>query len=218
MPPLSRYIDLHCERIQDGLFEEPLNTLTSLLFIPLAVMLWRQLAKQPNRPAGIVFLIIMVALIGIGSAVFHTTARMWGALADALPIAIFALGYLYLFNRHVLGFRLVGILLSVAIFIAANVIFKMNVHKAPDGYLSLIPTLVLYLFYAFYMLAVKNPSGKITLLAAVLALMAINFRIYDRQLCEQITFGTHFMWHSLMAIFCYLGVREVIKHYRFYQK
>lgn len=215
MPRWDRYIDLHCERLQDGLFEEPLNTLSSLLFIVFAVLLWRLLGTQKRKPSGIIFLIIMMVLIGLGSAIFHTTARMWGALADALPIAIFALAYLYMFTRYVMNLKRLEVLIAFAIFVAVNVIFKMNVHKAPDGYLSLIPTLLLYLVFSFYMIFTKNPSGKITMLAAMIALVAINFRIYDRNACEYINFGTHFMWHSLMAVFCYLGVREIIRKYKY---
>ena len=44
-------------------------------------------------------LAVILALIGIGSFLFHTFAQTWAGLADVLPILMFILVYIYVATR-----------------------------------------------------------------------------------------------------------------------
>jgi hypothetical protein len=212
---LNRYIDLHCERTQPGFFEEPLNVLSALLFFVAAYYLWRELKKQKTQPIMLRFLVVMVAVIGIGSITYHTTARMWAAMfADGLPIAVTAVTFLYLATKHVLRANLLGVLIMAVIFIALNVAFKAYFGRGPDGYISLVPTLFLLFLISIYMFFAKNPSFANFACASLVAVIALFFRIIDMEVCPYFPHGTHFLWHSLMALFFFLMVREVIRKHR----
>ena len=216
MPPLDAYIDLHCERTQPGLFEEPLNTLSSMLFFVSAYFLFRLLQKQPNKPFSLKFMVCLTGLIGAGSMTFHMTARMWAAtIADVLPIAIFAVTFLFLFVRHVLRLNIFGSIISMLIFAAVNIAFKITVMKAADGYVSVIPTIIMFLGISIYMFITKNPSFKAVAGASVISIFATYFRVIDSQICETFPYGTHFLWHSLMAGFFYINLREIILRYNY---
>eukprot|EP00937_MAST-01D_sp_MAST-1D-sp2_P002758 g2758.t1 len=63
------------------LVAEPVNTLTSLLYVAVAV-----LQAGPGGPAELHACLLCVAAIGIGSALFHATLRYTLQLADELPM------------------------------------------------------------------------------------------------------------------------------------
>jgi hypothetical protein len=48
-------------------------------------------------------LVVVLALIGVGSFLFHTHAQTWSALADTGAIGVFILIYLYAASRDYLG-------------------------------------------------------------------------------------------------------------------
>ena len=214
MPPLSRIVYVNCERTAPGLLEEPFNAVSSLLFFVIAYILFKQYKKLPTQPGPVLFLIIMTALVGAGSLTFHTTARMWGALLDALPIAIFAISYLYLFGRHILRLSVTGSVLLMVAFAVINIVYKAHVIHSIDGYISLIPGLFCLLLISLHMLITKH-QGRINFsLATILACIATAFRVLDFQICKDFPPGTHFVWHILMALFFYFNMRELIKDYR----
>lgn len=216
---------MHCERLQPGLFEEPMNVLSSIVFIPVAYLLFRELNKQPHQPIMLKFLVLMVGVIGVGSSLFHMTAQMWAAaLADGLPIAITAVTFLYLMSKHVLRFNLAGVLLAAVFFMVANITFKIYFGRGPDGYISLVPTLFILILISIYMLLRKNTSAKYFGLATIIACVALSFRVFDHHLddnpdlCALIPIGTHWLWHSLMALFFFFTIREVIRKHRDFDK
>ncbi len=212
----NRYVHLQCERTELGLFNEPFNLATGALFFVVAFYLWKELKKQPSRPFALKFLIIMTGLIGAGSMTYHSVSRMWAAVfADVLPIAITAVVFLYLMMKHILRVHFLGGLLITSIFIFMNLVFKHYVMRAPDGYVSLFPTLFFLMIISVYMSITKNPSAKNFAIASVVAIIGIFFRVIDPRVCAQFPIGTHFLWHALMAAFFFLIVRETIRRYKY---
>ena len=215
---IYRYIDVNCERTQDGLFDEPLNSLTGLSYIVVAYMLYRILRTMPQKPFLLKFMIGICVFISIGSVIFHTSARMWGALLDSLPIAIFAVVYMFAMMRHLLGLRWYGILAMMAAFVYANILFKYMVIRAADGYISILPTLGFIALITAYMWLTKKPSRKSFLLVTLVSGIAVYFRILDRDICATFPAGTHFVWHLLMAVVIYNLNAELFRNYRFPSK
>jgi hypothetical protein len=56
---------------------------------------------------------VILALIGIGSFLFHTFAQTWAGLADVLPILMFKLFYIYVATRDYFQVASWGAWLSV---------------------------------------------------------------------------------------------------------
>ncbi len=218
MPPLDRYIDLHCERLQDGLFEEPLNTLTNLCFFVASYILHRNTAHFPKRPALISFFIIIICFIGIGSGVFHATARMWGALMDSIPIAMFALVYVFAFGKHVLRMGWLGgfalILLYVFTYHGIKYLYLgVPAGRMPDGWVSMIPSVYFLALLTIWLFALRSKSAVAYLKITIVAAIAVYFRTIDRSICADFHLGTHFLWHALAATMVYLMVKEIIRNY-----
>ena len=72
----STPIDLYCERVTPAFWAEPLNALSNIAFLIAAYAafdLWRRLGK--NDPV-ILALIMVVAVVGVGSFAFHTLATL----------------------------------------------------------------------------------------------------------------------------------------------
>lgn len=218
MPGFYDYIDLHCERVADGLFQEPLNTLSNFLFFVAAYFLFKQLKKSERHDVKLgflKFLTFMTVIIGIGSIVFHMSARMWGSVVDVLPIAIFAIVLMYKFARIPFGLNRLESVFALFVFAMINISFKINVVKAPDGYVSLIPSAVVLCLLSLYMLHTKNSSAKVFLKATAIATIAILCRTVDTMMndygtCHYFPIGTHFLWHSLMAWFIFILIEELI--------
>ena len=127
-------IDLYCERVGPGLWNEPLNAVTNLAFIAaglLLVIALRRADPALRRDPAIVALVALLFVIGLGSGLFHTFATFWAMLADVVPIAVFILLYMYLALRRLIALPLWGCLLGVAVVlvlvVALPVLFGFSV-------------------------------------------------------------------------------------------
>ncbi len=215
MPNLHQFVDLHCERIADGITGEPLNTVTNLLYFVVAYFLFKSYREAEIRAPRIKVLIYLIIAFGIGSVLFHASARMWGAIFDVMPIVFFAIFYLYLFARHVLRLSRTKAVLLLGVFVLANAVFKTYVIKAPDGHVSLIPSILVMYCIALFMFATKNRSAMRFSSATLVATLAATFRAVDSymngaDMCHHFPTGTHFLWHLLMAGFVYIVTEDVI--------
>ena len=65
--------------------------MTNAAFLIAALWAW----QRPDLPVMARVLTVILALIGIGSFLFHTFAQTWASLADVLPILMFILVYIY---------------------------------------------------------------------------------------------------------------------------
>ena len=86
-----------CERVSDGLFREPVNTLSNLGFMIVGLYMFWVLSKDekdsPNPFVGInkisVLYASVVIYLGPGSMLMHGTNTEWGAWADNLSMIMY---------------------------------------------------------------------------------------------------------------------------------
>ena len=191
-------IDMYCERTQHSIISEPINLATNMGFLIAAVVMWYR-AKTIKACR---ILSMMLASIGIASALHHSFAQTWAALIDVLSIAVFVFTYLFLANRNYLDlsvkYALIIMILFLPInFILSNYLLDFDFLSDSVGY---IPILLLMGAYA---LILKNKRPKVSngLLIGFYALaISLAFRTVDQTFCSHWPFGTHFMWHILNAI------------------
>jgi len=95
-PDMCRSVDHYCERTSAAFDAEPINALTNLAFLIGALVAWRLAQGRPGRQDRLITAMIMtMALVGLGSMLFHTVATRWAEWGDVIPILVFMLLYLW---------------------------------------------------------------------------------------------------------------------------
>ncbi len=221
-------IDIYCERTSAAFWAEPVNAVSNAAFLVAAgaaYLLWR---RAGGRDGPALALIIVVAVVGIGSFLFHTFANRWSLLADVLPIMAFIYGYFVLAMRRFLGLGVAAALAVTGAFLAFNASFEGIWERALGPGAPTLNGSVGYLPPAAALVAVgarlaaRAPSAtypgldrlaaRSLFLAAAVFALSLTFRTVDHASCAVIPVGTHFLWHSLNAVVLYLLVQGAIRH------
>lgn len=192
----TRAIDGYCERIDPGLWAEPVNAVTNAAFVIAAVLMWRRTFGLGR------VLCALLAAIGIGSFLFHTYAQPWAALADVLPILLYTLVFIYAANRDFWGLGVWASLGVTALFFpyaAATVpLFQMLPWLGGTASYGPIPLLI-----AIYAILLRNRAPETArglAIGVAILLVSMLARTLDEPLCNVIPLGTHFLWHLLNAV------------------
>ncbi|MEQ8356617.1 MAG: hypothetical protein RH942_13830 [Kiloniellaceae bacterium] len=204
-------IDLYCERVGPGLWNEPLNAVTNLAFIAaglLLVIALRRADPALRRDPAIVALVALLFVIGLGSGLFHTFATFWAMLADVVPIAVFILLYMYLALRRLIALPLWGCLLGVAVVlvlvVALPVLFGFSVSTYGVALAAMLGV------GGFLHFGRRHPAGAPILVAAGVFAVALALRTADLPLCAALPTGTHFLWHLFNAVVLYSLTRTML--------
>lgn len=196
----TQAVDAYCERDGAGLWAEPLNAMTNLAFLLAAWVMWRRVqgADLPLARA----LVVVLALIGLGSLAFHTVAQVWAGLADVAPILAFAVLYIFAATRDFLSFwpwkaaMITG--LAVAGMAASVPLFApVPLFGASAGYLPLV---VLFVLYAAVLRQRAPALARGLSWAAVLLAVSLTLRSLDMVVCPVLPVGTHLWWHLINAV------------------
>ncbi|WP_279480703.1 ceramidase domain-containing protein [Aureimonas sp. SK2] len=192
-------IDAYCERLGPGLWAEPVNALTNAAFIAGAAYAFAEWRRHPKRDGITLAFILLVAVIGTGSLLFHTFANGWSLLADVLPIAVFIYGFFALALFRFLGLRPALAIVGTIGF----AVLAQGVERLAGPWLgssaSYLPAL-LALGGIGTMLAMRcHGAGRWLLAAAAVFTLSLTLRTLDGPLCPRLGLGTHFLWHMLNA-------------------
>jgi hypothetical protein len=219
----SAPIDAYCERVDASFWSEPVNALSNAAFLvaaALALAHWRR-AGSADRPA--LYLIIVVAIVGTGSFLFHTFANRWSRLADVLPIALFIYGYFFFSMRRLLGFGPAAAIALALGFAAFSFGFERAFVLAfGQRGLELTNYSVGYFPAALALMAVgvaligssqsrRRDAGRALLLAGGLFIVSLIFRTMDQAICAAWPLGTHFIWHVLNAAVLFILTAAAIR-------
>ena len=220
---LTRQIDAYCERLDPGLWAEPLNALTNAAFV-LAGLAAMALARRRGRLDGPVpWLSLVIVLVGLGSATFHTFATGWAALADQIPIAIFILSYFAVAMNRLVGLAWGWALLATIAFLAAAILggrwlLLPELGPVIGTSVAYVPALLGLLGVAAWLAVRGRPGDRPAAgwLAAVAGLftLSLGLRMLDGPLCAFWPWGTHFLWHVLNATMLFTAVVALIRHGR----
>jgi hypothetical protein len=205
----STPLDLYCERTDASFWSEPVNAVSNAAFLIAAAAafhLWRR-GDRADWPA--LALIAVVAVVGVGSFVFHTVATRAAILADVIPIAVFIYGYLLLALIRFLHFRCIAAGAIVVAFAAgAQALSALSAPRVLNGSVGYLPALAALIAVA---LAAREEGARRSLgLAALVFAISLGFRTADIALCRQFPLGTHFVWHVLNAVVLYMLLRVAI--------
>jgi hypothetical protein len=198
----SDAIDIYCERTDPAFWAEPVNALSNLGFLVAAGLAYRHWRRSGTSDIAILGLIVLVALIGIGSFLFHTIATRAVSLVDVIPITIFVFWYLYLALRRFLNLSTwvsIGLLAGfAALSEALSSRVPAELVNGSDAYLPPLAALV-----AIGVLTKDPARRRGLLLSATIFAASLGFRTIDLAACSAWPLGTHFIWHLVNALLLY---------------
>ena len=190
-------IDDYCERTDLAYWSEPLNALSNLAFLIVALVLWQRSAAVPMARA----LSAILLTIGMGSFLFHTNATIWASAADVVPIGIFILVYLFAVHRDVVPMGHWFAVFATALFIPYAAILVPILSQFPFIRISAFYWSVPILLGIYALILRRKPAfAQGFVIGAGLLSLSIIIRSLDEILCDAIPIGTHFMWHVLNGI------------------
>ena len=195
---LSKPIDIYCERLDIGIWAEPINAVTNIVFILAAIIMW---LRCKNLVEGKILSFLLFS-IGCGSFLFHTYAQTWAALLDVTAILIFILTYIVVANRRFLVWSKMVSLIGVILFFPYQLLLVSILSNIQffGSSVQYIPVAILIFIYSGLLRKSEpNLSRGLFIGAAILCLSIIS-RTVDEPLCSILSVGTHFVWHILNAI------------------
>ena len=195
---LSQSIDIYCERLDVGIWAEPINAVSNFAFILAAIIMW---IRCKNLVEGRVLAFLLFS-IGCGSFLFHTFAQTWAAILDVTPILIFILTYIYAANRRFLVWSkrmsITGVILFLPYqFLVVSILSSIQFLGSSAQY---VPVAILIFFYSALLHKSKTNLSRELFVGATILSLSIFARTIDEPLCLIVSVGTHFIWHILNAI------------------
>lgn len=204
-------IDNYCERLGPEFWAEPLNAVTNAGFIVATLLMWRLVRARGQGftlQSGI--LTAMMAVIGVGSFLFHTLAVRWAMLADVIPIALYQLLFLVFYTHTVIGQSVARVTVWVLLFLGMGYGFDAMPRHWLNGSLGYVPALIFVVVMGLYHWRSRKQEPLVLLASAGIFALALTFRSLDLQLCESLQIGTHFVWHLLNSVVIYLATRAFV--------
>lgn len=219
----SAQIFNYCERgLNPAFWAEPFNALSNAAFIFAAAFAYAEYKKRERSSGAELALIALVAVIGIGSFLFHTFATRWAAVADTAPIAIFMFAYVAFALRRFLATRWAIILVILAAFLfslrwAGSLecgpellpITAAAGRRCLNGSLAYAPACAALAAISAILWLKRNPTARVLTLATCVFAASLTFRSLDIEFCAISTVlgqvrGTHALWHLLNGLLLYL--------------
>ncbi|WID96430.1 hypothetical protein QO058_27540 [Bosea vestrisii] len=205
----------YCERLSGAFWAEPLNAVSNAAFLLAALTAFLLLRWQGRRDWPAEALTALVAIIGVGSFLFHTMPQRWTLLADVVPIQLFALCYFGLALNRFLGLSPLLASIGALLFLAAC--FGLASGLAP-----LLPAGMRgSAGYAGFLIGLSGVALTARLRGDVIAgrriavtgfvfAVSLSFRSLDSVLCGAVPLGLHWGWHLLNGLLLYLLLRAAI--------
>lgn len=205
-----------CERHGLGLMSEPLNAISNLGFLYVAIAIyrfWRTHEDLERRWIwDIKILTLLIFIIGVNSIVFHIHPTQFTELMDTLPIVAFILLYFGSVLFRIFKCTRFQAFVSIIAFLGFS---HMLVHQFPRalndsiGYLS---SMIALIVIAVWLHMRARPSSQYFMLAALIGVVSLFFRAVDRGVCDVWPYGTHFLWHVCNATLLYILMKQIIRN------
>lgn len=205
-----------CERTSNSLFAEPLNVISSFLFVVVAVAIYRYYKGHPDIERRWIWdihaLTFLTFTIGVNSAVFHSYPTHITELIDTIPIVMFIMIYFtsVLFRIGRTNLFQAGICLTAFVGFS-HILVSQFPHAMNDsiGYLSSMLALIVI---AVHLHLRARPSSQYFMLASLIGVVSLFCRAIDQEVCSIFPFGTHFLWHTFNATLLYILLKQIVRN------
>lgn len=199
----TKAIDIYCERLDPSFWSEPINAISNAGFV-LAGLWTFSKARQSGADLWVQGLCLWVAVIGIGSFLFHTFANAWSQQADVIPIQLFIVVFtLFSFRRFAGTNWIVAVVGTVALVVGLGWLvgkIPSSIHTAVNGSLFYAPAFIILFGFAAYLTMRGHGAARFLLIGGVVFCVSLFFRSIDMTVCGSLPIGTHFLWHLFNAV------------------
>jgi len=190
-------------------FVEPWNSLSSLFIAGAGAFFL--LKVKPHQPGKgfIYFAAAMLLIGGIGSTLFHgLRTSSWLVYMDFMPIVIVSVAVALIFWKRILHNWPLAIITTFALFALRIALYQqqnnlnlsaqmlINISYFISGVTIFLPCLIFLVNTRFY-------KSNHLFLAIGLMLLALIFRLIDKDVTEILPMGTHFLWHVASGLGAY---------------
>lgn len=199
-------INIYCERVSPDFWAEPWNALSNASFLVAAWFAWRLACTKEEDASAIEVKVLasLMAIIGIGSFLFHTFAVRWAMFADVIPISVYQVLFLVFYMRKVAGLASIHVGLWFVAFIGVSVAFGALPGAWLNGSLSYASALIFIAGMGVYHWRAKKQKPWALLAASAIFTASLAFRSIDMAVCNRLSIGTHAVWHLLNGVVLYL--------------
>jgi hypothetical protein len=194
---------------------EPLNTLTSIGFLIGAVLIFRMYYKnidfKGKRIWDVYFLNFCMLLIGFSSLAFHMYPNGYTELADVSFIVVFIMVYFTSAMFRIAGLTKFQVTIAMMAFLGTTKALVQNFPHALNDSVGYLSSMAALIFIAVYLNVKRRTAAISFMLASILGMVSLFFRVVDREACTQIPTGTHFIWHICNSILLYILMKQLIR-------
>lgn len=198
---------LYAETNLQHFFPEPLNTLTSCLFIAIAVYWTFKLRRRTRQHTFLIFAIALLYIGGVGGTLYHGL-RQWRffIMMDWVPIMLLCVAagiyFMARLTRWYYAVALVILYICLQIYLR-QLLAESDLQLFININYALLASLVLFPVLGF-LVSTRFRNGKWVVMALVAFVAALTFRVADGW--GWLENRTHFLWHVFGAIagFCML--------------
>lgn len=207
----------YCERCGPGLFDEPINATSNIVFLLAAFFAWHALPRRamPDGresrvvPSRLAVLMGLSVCVGVGSALWHTFATSWALVLDIVPILVFQLCFLWLYGRQVVGLHWATAVTLLTCYVGLG-LWLREYRDWLNGVLIYAPAVVLSWTVGVHWWLTRRSERFLLLTSAGVFCVALTARTIDLLVCRQFPIGTHFLWHVLNGWVLYAAMRAVV--------
>jgi hypothetical protein len=208
-----RTVNSYCERTDASYWSEPLNAISNAAFLAAAWIAWRLARRAGDRAAQA--LAVILAVIGIGSYLFHTHAQVWALYADVIPIQGFILAYICLATIRFFAAPWWAGALAAAAFVPLSALVASGLRAAfgpLNGSVGYMPVPILILLYAAALRRRAPETARGLAIGAGVLALSLFFRTIDEAVCAAVPIGTHFLWHLLNGLMLGWMIAVYVRH------
>ncbi len=186
---------------------EPLNAATSLVPVVLGALAFYFLIRRGEGGPVVYLLATLLIATGLGSTAWHATREQAALTADTAPGLLYFAVILF-FWVYYLGGRFWGFSPLASIALLVHFLWPVSREALFIVLGAFVVALALGLLGLTYRR--RRAAFKPALVTVGFAALALALRSIDLQVCETISFGTHFFWHIFLGTAAYAGIRMMV--------
>lgn len=213
--PLTHWYGI-CERHGHGMLAEPLNVLSSFAFMVVAVSIYRFYHRHEDLDRRWIWdihaLTFLCFIIGINSVIFHAFPTPTTELLDTLAIVLFIVIYFWSVLFRIGRCNLFQAFICFVAFVGGTHILVHQFPRALNDSIGYLSSMMALIVIAIHLYLKARPSSTHFMLAAIVGVCSLFCRAIDRDICSDINFGTHFLWHTLNATLLYILLRQIVRN------